>query len=103
MAINSIEAAKSAKLIEKEGIYTLATITDVKGAKSGRFVVVTFTYQGREYSTESRNESIPLSWIGEKIFIKFLPSDPIQAEYLEKIEVSDSLLKLPPMTWSNLP
>lgn len=101
--IDSIEAAKYAKLLEKEGVYTLATVTDIKGAKSGRYVTVTFTYKGREYKTEGRNERIPLSWIGEKIFIKFLPSRPIEAEYLDNLDVPDSLLKLPPTIWTKLP
>jgi Mrp family chromosome partitioning ATPase len=101
--IDSIEAAKYAKLLEKEGVYTLATVTNIKGAKSGRWVTVTFKYKGREYQPEVRNETIPLSWIGEKIFIKFLPSKPVEAEYLDSLDVPDSLLKLPPTIWTKLP
>ena len=103
MFINSIEATKYSKLLDKEGFYTIATVTDIKGAKSGRYVKVTFYYEGKQYETESRNENIPLSWIGEKIFIKFLPSEPTQAEYFENIEVPDSLIKLPPTIWTELP
>jgi hypothetical protein len=66
-------------------------------------VTATFTYKGREYEPEVRNETIPLSWIGEKIFIKFLPSKPIEAEFLDSLNVPDSLLKLHPTIWTKLP
>jgi hypothetical protein len=103
MTINSIEGAKATKRLAKEGVYTLATIREIKGAKSGRWVKVSFMYDGKQYETEARNEAIPLSWIGEKIFIKFLPSRPIEAEYLDSFKVTDSLLQLPPTIWKSLP
>lgn len=94
-AINTIQAIEAEKQLAKEGKFTLATITGIKGAKSGRWVKVEFLFNGRTYSTESRNERIPHSWIGEKIFIKFLPSRPVDADYYDTIEVPDSLLILP--------
>ena len=105
MTINSIQAAKSKDKLDKEGIYTLGVIKEIKGAKSGRWVTVSFLYNKRIYETESRNERIPLSWIGEKIFIKFLPSRPIEAEYLDYLDVPDSILQLPQarIIWKNLP
>ena len=52
---------------------------------------------------ETRNESIPLSWIGEKVFIKFLPSHPVEFEFYEKVAVPDSLLDESSGLWDTLP
>jgi len=103
MTVNSIEGAKASKELEKEGLYTLATIKEIKGAKSGRWVKVFFSFNDQKYEAETKNETIPLSWIGEKIFIKFLPSRPIEAQFLDSFKVPDSLLQLPPRIWKSLP
>jgi hypothetical protein len=101
--INGIEASKAERQLNKEGKFTLATITDIEGAKSGRWVEVEFLYNGSKYSTKRRNEMIPHSWIGEKIFIKFLPSRPVVTEYYENIDVPDSISSLSPTIWDSLP
>ena len=101
--INGIQADHAVKQLKKEGVYTLATIIDIKGARSGRWVEVKFLYNEREYKTKRRNESIPHSWIGKKIFIKFLPSRPVESEYYERIEVPDSLEQLHSPVWEKLP
>jgi hypothetical protein len=101
--INGIEADKYAELLKKEGLYTLATIDNIKGAKSGTWLIVKFNYNGRLYETKERNETVPASWIGEKIFVKFLPSEPEVADILEDAYVTDSLTKEPDTIWKDLP
>ena len=103
MTINIIEANRAERALEKYGKYTIATIQRIKGAKSGRWVIVKFEFNGRKYTTETRNESIPLSWVGEKIFIKFLPSRPYDFDLYESIDVPDSLANLTPTIWDSLP
>ena len=103
MTINTIQANRAEKELQKNGKYTLGRITAIKGAHSGRFVDVVFEYLGREYQVERRNEYIPESWIGERILIKFLPANPINCEYYDHIEIPDSILKLPPVVWDSLP
>jgi hypothetical protein len=101
--INSIEADKYTRKLEKEGVYTIATITNIKGARSGRWVEVTFSYNGREFKTKQRNQTILISWIGKKIFIKFLPSRPEECDYYELIAVPDSLKNLFSPVWKEFP
>lgn len=101
--INTIDANKHSKKLQRYGKYTLATITKIKGAKSGRWVTVEFDYKGSKITTEAKNETIPQSWIGEKIFIKFLPSRPVVSEYLDGLKVPDSLANLTPTIWDSLP
>lgn len=101
--INSIQAHYSTKELAKDGKFTLATIKDIKGARSGRWVQVEFEYNGRTYHPKARNESIAHSWIGEKILVKFLPRRPIECEYYDHLDVPDSLLNLPPTVWDTLP
>jgi hypothetical protein len=103
ITISPIESDKYLELLKNEGLYTLATIDNIKGARSGRWVIVKFNYNGTLYETEERNETIPLSWIGEKVFIKFLPSKPEVADILEDAYVSDSLAKEPDAVWKDLP
>lgn len=100
--INSVQVEKYTEMLAKDGIFTVAEIKEIKGSR-GRTVVVEFDYEGRTYKAEKRNETIPHSWIGEKIFVKFLPSRPIVAEYYERIEVSDSLKALSSPLWEELP
>jgi hypothetical protein len=101
--MDTIEADKINQLLEKEGKFTLARIKKIEGAHSGRYVTIEFHYNGHIYDSEGKNETIPLNWIGEKIFIKFLPSDPIECEYYDRIEIPDSILNLPPTVWDSLP
>lgn len=100
---DTLQADKVQQLLNKDGKFTLGRITKITGARSGRYVTVEFTYNGISFNSEGRNETIPMSWIGEKIFIKFLPSDPIECEYYDDIVVPDSILKLPPTVWDSLP
>ena len=69
--IDTINANKAQQELDKKGKYTIVTVTNIKGAHSERWVDVEFVYNGNKYESERRNETIPLSWIGEKIFIKF--------------------------------
>lgn len=103
MSVNIIQGKDAQQDLEREGKYTLARITKIKGAKSGRWVTVEFNYNGNKITTEAKNETIPQSWIGEKIFIKFLPSRPVESEFLDGIGVPDSLANLPPTIWDSLP
>ena len=103
MTINGIQSGTAKKRLAEDGVFTLATITDIDGARSGRWVEVKFFYNGREYKTKRRNETIPHSWIGEKIFIKFLPSRPVESEYYDRIEVPDSFKQLSSPIWEDLP
>ena len=100
--INGIESDNYTKKLAKEGMFTIATIKDVKGGH-GRWIVVEFEYNGQRYETEKRNETIPHSWIGEKIFIKFLPSKPVVTDFFERIEIPDSLKKISSRVWKELP
>jgi hypothetical protein len=100
---NTIEANNIEKLLKENGKYTIATIKDIKGAHSGRFVKVEFEYKKIKYESERRNETIPITRIGEKIFIKFLPTDPVNCDYYDDIEIPDSILKRPPQIWDTLP
>lgn len=102
-AINTIEADKYSRLLAREGKYTIGVVKKIEGAKSGRWVTVEFEFNGRKYTSETKNERIPLSWIGEKYFIKFLPSRPVEFELYDSIEVPDSLANLPPTLWDSLP
>ena len=63
--VNIIQANQAIQALEKEGKYTIAVIKKIEGAKSGRWVTVEFEFKGRKYTSESRNESIPLTGIGE--------------------------------------
>lgn len=103
MTINAIQGAEATRKLANEGKFTLAIIKKIKGAKSGRYVEVEFEYSGCKYQVESKNESIPHSSIGEKIFIKFLPSRPSDYDTYEEILVPDSLLNIAPMVWDTLP
>ena len=100
--INGIASNNYTKKLANEGMFTIATIKDVKGGH-GRWVVVVFEYNGQKYETEQRNETIPHSWIGEKIFIKFLPSKPVVTDYFERIEIPDSFKKISSGVWKQLP
>jgi hypothetical protein len=103
MVIDSIQAKHYQGKIEKEGLYSIATIKGIKGAKSGRWVTIQFEYNGDQYESEERNEVIPNSWIGEKVFIRFLPSKPVVCDIIDSIDVPDSIAKLPPTVWNKLP
>ena len=101
--INTIDANKYSRLLAKEGKYTIGIIKKIEGAKSGRWVTVEFKFNNRDYISDAKNESIPLSWIGEKIFIKFLPFKPVVFEFYDKIIIPDSLLYQSPEIWDTLP
>jgi hypothetical protein len=101
--ISTLQADKYTRELQKEGLYTLATIIDVKGASSGRWVEVKFFYNDREYKSKVRNDNISNDRIGEKIVIKFFPSKPVVIELYESIEVSDSLKKISSPIWKDLP
>lgn len=103
MTINIIQGRQAKYDLEKEGKYTIGIIKKIEGAKSGRWVTVEFEFNGRKYTSESENESIPLSWIGEKVFIKFLPSRPVEFVFYDKVIIPDSLLNQAPMIWDSLP
>jgi hypothetical protein len=102
-SINTIEANKYSRLLASEGKYTIGIIKKIEGAKSGRWVTVEFLFDGKIYKSETKNERIPHSWIGEKVFVKFLPSRPVEFELYDTIEVTDSLGNLPPTVWDALP
>lgn len=100
--INTINADKSQQWLDREGKYTIATIIDIQGARSGRWVSVKFLYNGHDHICERRNERIPLTWIGEKIFVKFLPSNPENCEFYDFIGVPDSIKSFNKV-WDSLP
>jgi len=103
MTINIIQGKQAQRDLETDGKYTLAIVKDIKGAKSGRWVKVEFEFDGRKYNAQAKNESIPQSWIGEKVFIKFLPSRPSEFDFYDKVNIPDSLMSLPPTVWDSLP
>ena len=103
ITVNIIQGKQAQRELEKEGKYTIGIIKKIEGAKSGRWVTVEFEFNKRRYKSESKNESIPLSWIGEKVFIKFLPSRPVEFEFYDKVTIPDTLLDQPPLIWDSLP
>jgi hypothetical protein len=102
MSVNIIQGKNAEQLLRKEGKFTLGTVTAIKGAKSGRYVQIEFEYDGKKIQSEERNETISQSAVGEKVFIKFLPSRPTNFDFYDFIEVPDSLKNRPAEIWDTI-
>lgn len=103
MSINMIQSRNSILLREKKGKYTIAEVKKVSVQKTGKFVSIEYINSGKKITSERRFENIPKNFIGEKIFIKFVPGDYHNWEQIMEVPVPDSLKKLPPAVWDSLP
>lgn len=71
--------------------------------KTGKFVTIEYINSEKKIITESRFDFIPKNFIGEKIFIIFVPGEYHNWEQIMEFPVSDSLAKLPTTVWDSLP
>ena len=103
MSINMIQGRNAKINLEKNGKYTIAVVKKVSVQKTGKFVTIEYINSEKKIITESRFDFIPKNFIGEKIFIKFVPGDYHNWEQIMEVPVPDSLKKLPPAVWDSLP
>lgn len=90
--------------LDKEGRYTLVTITDITGGKSGLRVFIRFVYLKDTIKTDyvDGTEMVGTSDIGKRYYIKFIPTSPKLAAQIIYKHPLDSL-QAPPEGWKQLP
>jgi hypothetical protein len=94
------------KRLERDGIYSIATIEKVEGARSGKMVHLSYKYQNKtvqnsyieDVTRASKND------VGKRVFIKFRPTDPDgDFDLIEDKPVPDSIKEAPVDGWEKLP
>jgi hypothetical protein len=92
--------------LEKYGIYSVATITEVsKYSRGGRISYFYFYYQGKKYEDSDLTEDlITKRDIGRRFYVKFLKDNPNRC-YIpdDKQPVPDCIKEVPPEGWTEIP
>ncbi|RYY43345.1 MAG: hypothetical protein EOO06_19840 [Chitinophagaceae bacterium] len=91
--------------LSKHGVFYAAEIYEITSGKDGEIYSIQYKYRGVVYRGSFKPDfNFKPNRVGAYIFIKLLPNNPKIHQYLEKGEVTDSLLKvLPAQGWRYLP
>lgn len=89
-------------VVAKEGVYTIATIHKVQGARGGLRIDFSYVFDNKNYTGYAVNSSYSRNDVGKRFFIQVLPNDP-ERSLITDIEVPDSITEAPPEGWEKLP
>ncbi|MEN9919799.1 MAG: hypothetical protein RL662_2235, partial [Bacteroidota bacterium] len=62
--------------VQKEGVYTIATLYSIRGTRGGRLFFFDYTIGGKKYNSSGVSPDIKHSDEGKRFFIQVLPNDP---------------------------
>lgn len=91
--------------VRENGIYSVATVTNIRIARNGWKVIVEYTYKGNINKGEGLNDisDFKLTDVGKRYFVKFQKEQPDGNHILiPNIEVPDSIQSVPPEGWSEV-
>lgn len=88
--------------VEKEGVYTIATIYNIKKTRGGRGFDYMYIYKGRKYQAHGVAPYVYTKDEGVRFFIQILPNDP-ERRWFHDIRVPDSITEAPHEGWKELP
>lgn len=100
LIIKNIYEANS---IEKNGVYVIGRIDDVKGAYQGRRVYYSYKYQGIIYKNDFVTDQIHMSDKGRRYFLKVDSTCPQKTSIEYKVPIPDTLQESPYNGWDTLP
>lgn len=88
---------------KKKGVYTIATIYNIEGARGGIKTYFEYYVYGKRYTSSgvvSKNKE--KETIGKRYFVQYLASQPNRC-YMEGIPVPDSITEAPIGGWTEIP
>jgi hypothetical protein len=94
------------KKVRKTGIYSVCKIIGSEGRKGGKTVRIEYNFQNKTYRFMYPG-NLGKSWIGDSVFIKILPTNPIWFIVLEDSSKPRSCVKNIPIdgwkSWDDIP
>ncbi|MEN9919798.1 MAG: hypothetical protein RL662_2234 [Bacteroidota bacterium] len=102
IACISIVGIYRSHTVEKEGVYTIATLHNITGARGGVSYAFEYSYGGKNYDSFANSSEKKHSDEGKRFFIQVLPNDPERCK-MTNIRVPDSITQAPYNGWKELP
>ncbi|MDR0605080.1 MAG: hypothetical protein LBG80_12325 [Bacteroidales bacterium] len=90
--------------VNKYGIYTVGTVTDVKrtGGRVGPSCFFYFYYKGKRYEG-SNPTNLKKKDIGKRFYVQFLKDNPNRCGLEDNKPVPDCIKEVPPEGWAEIP
>jgi hypothetical protein len=88
--------------VKQKGVYTIATIYNVTGARGGLKIHIRYSYKDLEYTDYAVGSEYTHEDKYKRLFIQVLPNDPERCK-MTNIRVPDSITQAPYSGWKELP
>jgi hypothetical protein len=88
--------------VQKQGVYTIAILSNVTGTRGGVSFSFEYSYLDKKYSNFTVSPDMKRSDEGKRFFIQVLPNDPERC-WVTNIRVPDSITQAPYSGWKELP
>lgn len=90
--------------VKEKGVYTIATVYNIDGGRSGRTFNFKYKFKGIEYESyaESPVDELSRSDEGKRFFIQVLTNNPKRC-FMTSIPVPDSITEAPVNGWEEIP
>lgn len=92
-----------ANRLNKNGVYVIGKIENVKGASRGRGVNIVYMYKGSLFRNYFVTDQIHMSDKGRRFFLEIDTIKPQKFSIQYNVPVPDSLLESPYNGWDTLP
>ncbi|SEN47126.1 hypothetical protein SAMN04488505_110237 [Chitinophaga rupis] len=104
VVVSLIQRHKHDKWLAKDGVYLIASVSDVHTRKSGITIEATCYLNGKLLKLKSSVDRRRY-YLGQRIFIRIVPEDPDIYEVVEWETVQDCLKKADSMfkSWKQIP
>src|SRR5262249_10658678 len=90
--------------LSKNGVYTIATLLDVKRIFRGYEISISYKFNNKTYFIKEPNTQLTKKEIGKRYFVKILPNSPGSIFDMETYKlVPDSIKEPPENGWKEMP